>query len=137
MAATPTPSIRWTLTAAEAEFPISRDTLSRRLHQLGEQPNDAGTYSTHQIIAAVFGDAGAEKARLAREQADRVAFDNAQKRGEFIAVVDAVRLARRYVHAVRQKIVALTITEEEKQTILAELRRLADENFTKIDDGTE
>lgn len=130
-------SVRWTVSRGEAEFGIGRDTLSKRLHTLGEQPGDDGRYSTRQICSAVFGDTAAEKARLAREQADRVAMDNAERRRELIAVADAQRIAGRYVFAARQRILALALSDEEKNAILAELRRLAEEDFTRLPDAAE
>lgn len=137
MSAQVKPSVRWALTDAESEFPLGRETLSKRLHLLGEQPGEDGKFSTRQICAAVFGDTSLEKARLAREQADRVALDNAERRKELIPVADAQRIAGRYVFAARQRILALTLDDAEKNAILAELRRLAEEDFSKLPDATE
>lgn len=116
---------------------MGRETLSKRLHQQGEQPGADGLYSTRQICAVVFGDREGEKARLAREQADRVALDNDERRRALITVADAKRLASRYVFAARQRILALPLSDEEKNAILTDLRRLGEEDFTKIDDGSE
>jgi hypothetical protein len=130
-------AMRWSLSDAEREFPTTRDTLARRLNQSGEQPGEDGKFSTHQICAAVFPAKDGERNRLAREQADAVALDNAERRRALIPVEDAKRLAGRYVYAVRQKIIGFNWSDEEKNAVFAELRRLAEEDFTRIPDGTE
>lgn len=129
-------SVRWSLRDAEAEFPIHRDTLSKRLLQLGEKPDDKDTFSTKQICAAVFGDREAEKARLNKEQADRVALDNAERRRALIKVEDALTLARKFTFAAIAKfrgIDALSVAE--KNVVIAELRGLADADFTALPDA--
>jgi nucleotide-binding universal stress UspA family protein len=137
MAAENREPVRWSLRDAEAEFPISRDTLSKRLLQLGEQPGTDDKFSTKQVCAAVFGDREREQSRLAKEQADRIALDNAERRRTLIPVDDAVTLAGRFVFVVRQHIATLDITTDEKNAILADLQRLASVDFTKPPDEEE
>lgn len=134
----PRKGIRLSLREAEAEFGTHRDTLSKLLLQAGEKPGEDGRWSIQQVCAQVFTDERRERARLAKEQADRVAIDNAKQRREWIPVEDAAKLNGRIAFAIRQKIVLLpNLTTEEKNEILTDIRRLASVDFTKVPDPEE
>ncbi len=122
-------AVRWTLRDAECEFPVSKETLSKRLLKLGEQPGEDECFSTAQICAAVFGDLTGEKTRLAKEQADKFALDNAERRKTLIRVDDAVEIAQRFCHNIRQLFLRTSLPDEEKNALLKEVQRLAEADF--------
>lgn len=126
--------IKWNLSRAADEFGAHRDTIRKALLAGGHQPDAEGCFTTRQIHQALSGDREQEKARLAKEQADRIALDNAERRKQLIPVEDAVTIAGRFVYVVRQRIATLPLTVEEKNAILADLQRLAAVDFTKAPD---
>lgn len=125
------PPVEWTLFRAAQEFGLHRDTLKKRLLAVGVAPNEAGFFSTQQICAAVYGDYQGEKTRLAKEQADKTALDNAERRRELIRVEDALEIVQRFCYAVRQKFLATNLSDEEKNAVLKEIQRLADCDVTE------
>jgi phage terminase Nu1 subunit (DNA packaging protein) len=131
------PPIDWTLFRAAQEFGLHRDTLKKRLLAVGASPNDAGGFSTQQICAAVYGDYQGEKTRLAKEQADKTALDNAERRRELIRVEDALEIVQRFCYAVRQKFLATKLSDEEKNSVLKEIQRLADCDVSEAPESDE
>lgn len=124
-------AIRWSLRDAECEFPVEKETLAKRLLRLGENPGEDGLFSTAQICAAVFGDLQGEKTRLAKEQADKFALENAERRKILIRVDDATEIAQRFCHNIRQIFLRTSLPDEEKNAVLKEIQRLADADFTE------
>ncbi len=120
----PNQPIAWTLHRAAQEFGLHRATLKKRLLVAGIEYDEAGTYTTAQICAAIYGDAQAARTRLANEQADKVALENAEARKILIPVSDAIKLAERFCSAIRSKIVSSSMPETEKRKILNEIKRL-------------
>lgn len=59
----PAEPLRWPLSRAAAEFGTDRETLSVRLKKLGHSPDERGSYSTKQILAAIS-DGGVKEARV-------------------------------------------------------------------------
>jgi phage terminase Nu1 subunit (DNA packaging protein) len=131
------PPVEWTLFRAAQEFGLHRDTLKKRLLAVAAAPSEAGFYSTQQICAAVYGDYQSEKTRLAKEQADKTALDNAERRRELIRVEDALEIVQRFCYAVRQKFLATKLSEEEKNAVLKEIQRLADCDVSELPEADE
>lgn len=118
---------------AQKEFGAHRDTLKAKLIRNGEQPAKDDTYSTAQIVAAIFGDIESEKLRKVKEEADKLSLANRQTRGDLISVDDAIAIAQRFASAARQAIVMSKLSPEEKNAVLSELRGLAEVDWTKLD----
>lgn len=131
------PPIAWTLFRAAQEFGLHRDTLKKRFIAAGIATAEDGTFSTSQICAAIYGDYQAEKTKLAKEQAEKVAIDNEERRGELIRVEDALEIAQRFCHAIRQRLLASSLVDGEKNDILKDIRRLETADFTEKPDGDE
>jgi phage terminase Nu1 subunit (DNA packaging protein) len=129
-------AVRLSFADAEAEFSIHRDTLSKRLQQAGQTPGEDSLWSLKQICAAVYTDKEVERARLAKEQADRIALDNAERRRLLISVEDAATLARKFTFAAREKIRGVSsLTVEEKNDIIKSINGLANVDFSKLPDN--
>lgn len=127
--------LRWSLQMAAEEFGVARQTVKNHVVALGLSADEA-TYSTKQIVSALFGDKQQEQARLAKEQADRIAMDNQERRRNLIPVEDALMLARKFTFAAIAKLRGVeTLSIEEKNAVIAEFRRLADADFTALPDA--
>ncbi len=128
-------AVRMSLRDAEAELGTHRDTISKRLLQLGEKQGVDGLWSLRQICAAVFIDKEHERARLAKGQADRVELDNAERKRLLVPVEDALKLARKFTFAtvgvIRRN---ERLTTEEKNAVIAEIRGLAATDFSVMPD---
>lgn len=135
----PDSPLLWSLHRAAQEFGLHRNTLKKRLLVAGLDYDDNGAYTTSQICAAVFGDAQSARTRLANEQADKIALENAESRKILIPVSDALSIVERYCGAIRSKIMASDMSEAGKKKVLAEIQRLADVDFRdeKADDGDD
>ena len=130
-------AIEWTLFRAAQEFGLHRDTLKKRLLGAGLSPDEDRVYSTRQICTAIYGDSHSEKTRLSKEQADKTALDNAERRKELIRVDDALEIVQRFCYAIRQKVVAANLSDEEKNRILKEIQRLAECDVTEAPSSGE
>src|SRR6185369_3485780 len=121
-------SIRWTLELAASEFPINRTTLGKRLKQANIKPDKDQRFSTKSICDAVFGNLAGERLRLVREQADRVALENAKERRELISV--------REIAPIKAEIDSISYIErDDKDKILVKCGGLWDQSFNPV--GTD
>lgn len=132
--------LRWSISSAAREFSIGRETLRKRLAGSGEVAAD-GTYTTKQICAAIYGDKEAASIRLKDAQAETAEIENAKAKGKLISVEAAAILNRRVATAIRQIILRLPLSKEQRQEVLAEIQRLKEVDFTQAvgldDDGTD
>jgi phage terminase Nu1 subunit (DNA packaging protein) len=119
-------------------FGVDRLTLKKRLDAAGHNPNEEGLYTVLQAHLAISGDIESEKLRLTKEQADKVALENCVSRREYIPVQEAVSIVSRFAYSIRQKIMMLGITAEEKRTFLDEIEAMKKADYSQIpeDDAT-
>lgn len=73
--------IAWTQTKIAREFGMDSRTVGKRLATL---PTKKAKFTTLEVCRALFGDMDSEKLRLTREQADKVALENAEARRELV-----------------------------------------------------
>ena len=129
-------SIRWTLELAASEFPINRTTLGKRLKQANIKPDADQRFSTKSICDAVFGNLAGERLRLVREQADRVALENAKERRELISVREIAPIINRAIAAIKAEIDSISYIErDDKDKILIKCGGLWDQSFNPV--GTD
>ena len=97
--------MRWTLTAAAAEFKCDRETIRKGLIANGHKTfADGEKYLTRDIHVALTGDLKAEKARLTKEQADGEEIKNQLARKEVIKREEAADYIVRTFSPVREQI---------------------------------
>lgn len=72
-----------------------------------------------------------ERLRKTREEADKLALANARSRGELIEIASVRRLGEKVMAAVRNRIVSMPLTDEEKDGCLRELLSLSDMDWTR------
>lgn len=99
-------SIRWTLLRASEEFGVTRETIRRGLRALGVDSAD-GTFTTRQVHTAIAGDLDAERIRDTRASANLKEMDEAERRGELVAMSDVERLYTDCLLPIRQRFLAL------------------------------
>jgi hypothetical protein len=80
----PNAALRWNVEIASKEFDVHSETLRKLLIQNDQLPGEDGCYSTPQITVAMYGSMPAERLRKLKEDADKVALDNAITRGEYL-----------------------------------------------------
>ena len=119
-------AIRWTLKGASSEFGIHPATLAKRIKTQGVEKGNDGRFSTKQICSAVFGDIDSEKLRLVREQADKFALDNAERRGDLIDLPKLSDAVNRQLNAIKAHLYASSLEEEDKDKLLADIQRFWD-----------
>ena len=131
----PTKNLRWNRLEIAREFGMDARTVGKRL---AESDLDAKeTFSTKEVFAAMMGDLGMERIRLTREQADKVALENAKERGE---LVDARSLAERVnkaISAIKAHIQSSTLEREDKDKILLACRGLWEDALCSDGAGVE
>jgi phage terminase Nu1 subunit (DNA packaging protein) len=125
--------ISWNLSKAEAEFGIERATLRRKLAEAGQKEDEAGCYTTRQICIAMYGDAKGERTKLAVEMVKAAQLKNAKTEGKLIDVEAACFVAQRAAFAVRQRILASSLPDDEKKTLLADLTALGETDFAQAE----
>lgn len=109
-----------------------------------EEKGGDNAYNTAEIIAWIIRretsdglDLNAERAKLAKEQTESSRLKNEERRGELIPLPAVIEIAQRAAHAIRQKIVGCSMTEDEKNVLLTDINSLANAdytNFKKIDE---
>lgn len=125
------PRLRWTITEAASEFPIAHNTLADRIRKGGFEPGPDGKWSTAQICSAIFGDLRGEQTRLAKESADAKALENEKRRGVLVESEDVYRHYEGVFVTIRQKTLASSMTDEEKDEFLNDLRSLKSRVYTE------
>src|SRR5262245_21288315 len=116
--------IRWTRERAGMEFRIDSRALSKNLRKAEIEPGKDDCFTTLQICAAVFGDIASERLRLVKEQADKLALENAEKRRDLISVSELSPVINRAIAAIKARISsASNLDREDKDKLLHELGR--------------
>ena len=131
MAAQRRPPRKWTLRDAEAEFPIHRDTLAKRLLKAGEEPDAEGCYTTKQICGVVYGDEEQAKQRKAIAEADLAEMERDERAGLLLPgdVVEGVW--QDAIAHMRAVVDGLELSDEGRRRLLATLREIPLSEYTK------
>ncbi len=97
-----------------------------RLSPVGKSAGQgADLYTIRDLVRAVLGgDIEAERLRKTREEADKLALANARARGELVEIASVKRLGEKVMVAIRNRILNMPLTDEEKDKCLLELLRL-------------
>ncbi len=117
--------LRWSLLSASREFGLYRTTLQKRLIESDVQSGADGLYSTPDILKALDGDLDAEKLRKVREEADRVALQNAASRRESLPAKEVSQVLSKVMLAIRTEILVNNdLTADAKDSLLLHLKEL-------------
>ncbi len=118
-----------------------RHTIAKAITEMGIKPDGrvvggkaAGTetYRIRDLFkAAMGGDIEAERLRKTREEADKLALANARSRGELVEIAAVKKLGEKVMVAVRNRILNMPLTDEEKDSCLRELLALGDMDWSR------
>lgn len=114
--------IRWSAESAGREFGLNPRTIAARISTSGVVAGRDGKYSTAEIHKAICGDYEAERLRKTREEADKIALENEKTRGGLVEIEAVYRHFSGLFVALRAKILASSLTDDEKDQILNDLR---------------
>jgi hypothetical protein len=77
------------------------------------------------------GEYEAERLRKTREEADKLSLQNARARGELVEIAAVKKLGEKVMVAIRNRILAMPMTDEEKDRCLVELLSLEKIDWTR------
>jgi len=118
--------ITFSVSRFSAVVACDRHELARKLALSGVKP-DGGDgrgmeYGLRDLINAhMGGDIRREQLRKTTEEADRLALANARSRGELVEIASVKKLGEKVMIAVRNRILNMPLTDEEKDRCLIEL----------------
>jgi hypothetical protein len=115
---------------------LDRHTLAGRIAEMGivasGRRGGATVYHLRDLLkAALGGDIEAERLRKTREEADKLALMNARSRGELVEIVAVKRLGEKVMVAIRNRILNMPLTDDEKDRCLGELMGLEKIDWTR------
>lgn len=116
-----------------------RHTIGKRLAELGAEPvgkskrQRADEFTLRDLVkaASLSTDADEQRLRKTTAEAERIELANARSRGELIEIASVKKLGERVMIALRSRVLALPLTDEEKDRCLAELRGLGDMDWSR------
>ena len=129
--------LRWSLAMMSREFGPDHKTLSKNLAASGITAGKDGLFSSRDALRLVFGDLEAERLRKTREEADKLELENEQTRGNLLETEAVYRHFERVFVAFRQKVLASSLTEEEKYDLLNDLCRLKTRDLPRAGAGVD
>jgi len=107
---------------------FDRHTIGARIEEMKIQPvgktvaQAAALYAIRDLVRAILGgDIEAEKLRKTREEADKLALANARSRGELVEIASVKKLGEKIMVAIRNRLLNMPLTDEEKDRCLKEL----------------
>ena len=100
---------------------------SAKPKSVGMTPQKGDLYHLRDLISVLLGgDYEAERLRKTKEEADRLAIQNARSRGELIEISTVKKLGQDVVKTVTTCILNMPMTDEEKDGCLRNLLALGD-----------
>lgn len=117
---------------------FDRHTLASRIAEMNIEPvgksqsQAADMFSIRDLVRAVLGgDLEAERLRKTREEADKLALANARSRGELVEISAVKKLGEKVMVAIRNRLLNMPLTDEEKDRCLTDLMDLKRIDWTR------
>lgn len=116
---------------------IDRHELQRRLEDLqanptGKTAQHAPEYSLRDLVKAFAGgDLEAERLRKTRAEAERIELQNSRTRGEQVEITSVKKLGEKIMIAIRQRILAFPLSEDEQDVLLKDLMALGELDWSR------
>jgi hypothetical protein len=118
----PKEPLRWSVNRAGKEFGLSEETIIRRLALAKERADSVTqTFSTKQLLVAIYGDLSAERLREVRERADNLMLKNAVLRGELLERIEMTKAGEAFMISVKALIETWPVPRKEKDAFLGTL----------------
>jgi phage terminase Nu1 subunit (DNA packaging protein) len=134
----PTEASAYTVAKFSQLVGFDRHSLASRIQDMGIEASGqssaqgAELYSLRNLVRAVLGgDIAAEQLRVARETADKLALQNSRTRGELVEIASVKKLGEKVMIAIRQRILNMPLTDDEKDKCLTELLNLKDLDWSR------
>ena len=113
-----------------------RHEIMKKLGELNAKPAESDgrgdRYHLRDLVNALNGgDERAERIRKNRAESERIELQNARTRGELVEIADVKKLGERFMIALRQKILAMPLTDDEKDSCLREIVGLKDQDWSR------
>jgi hypothetical protein len=115
------PGLRWSAETAGLEFGFHQATVRSRLLAEGIIPGEDGLFSTQQITATMYGNL--HRQRLRRTTADALGKELANRalQGQYTKTLEIERSLEKCFMVIRQELLASSMTEHEKHSVLSHL----------------
>ena len=133
---TTAPALEMTASRFAAMMACDRHELAKKLAELKAEP--AGTRNggklyklRHLVQAYAGGDDRAERLRKCRAESERIELQNMRTRGELVEVASVKKLGERVMIAIRNTILNMPLTDDEKDKCLRELMNLQSLDWTR------
>lgn len=114
----------WRIEPASREFGCDGETLSKALKRASIEPAfKDGSFSTAQIVAALFGDYDAQRTRKITAEADLLEMQRAEKKHELVPGSEFLELMHRGHQAMTSTVMGMTdMTIENREKIIEQIR---------------
>lgn len=123
--------LRWTLNKAAEEFGFARQTVKNLVIREGIAPDEDSTYSTRQIVAALFGDLERQKQRRAKAEADLAEMERDERAKELMAVTAVESVWLEALGELRNVVLSLDLPADARARVMASLREIPLHEYTK------
>lgn len=130
----------WTIAQWCREVGGDRKEFAKKVAATDVKPSGKATgratgaelYRVRDLLkVALGGDYEAEKLRKTREEADKLALQNARSRGELVEIAAVKKLGEKFMVALRNRILNFPLTDEEKDKCLLELMDLGNLDWSR------
>jgi hypothetical protein len=121
----PAAPLRWNLIRASHEWGYTDDTLKKWLVQAKISPGEDSCYSTQELTTAIYGSKHLETIRKIREEADKIALDNAITRGEVLYREPLEKGASALTNALTVIVLSSSMTRQEQDDFLLTISGLS------------
>jgi phage terminase Nu1 subunit (DNA packaging protein) len=119
---------QWCLEVGGDRHEFQRRIADMRVESVGKAKGRAAgavLYRVRDLVKVMLGgDIEKEKLRKTKEEADKLELANARTRGELVEIVAVKRLGEKVMVALRNRILNMPLTDDEKDRCLLELLSL-------------
>lgn len=124
---------------------FDRNAIAKRIEEIqaepvGQSSQGANLYHLRALVrATISGDIEAERLRKVRAEADKIEYDLAIRRRDYVPTEEVMKLGAWHMTAVREIIWRSPLEERERRSILLHLVALKDHDWRKgsVDPGDE
>ena len=113
--------LKWSISAAAAEFGLTRMTLRKLLAAVGARPDGGACYTTGQITEAIYGSLHVEKVAIARETRRKLFLENEASEGSLVNKVVLMEMFAGIADSMCSRIRSSGLSRDEQSDLLREL----------------
>ena len=117
-------AIAWSLNQIAAEFGWARQTVKGRLAQAGAEPSEKDTYTTKQVVAALFGDSDTADMRRKMAEADVAEMERDEKDEKLLPAAAVEAVWQDALGRMKDVIAANVASEDTRRTIFKAMQAI-------------